>query len=462
MATIYVNSGAAGANNGTSWTDAYTSLASTNAAAAGDIVLVHKTHTQTGLAANINWSSGTVANPVRVVCVDKDASDALSTGASVEWTTTALGPQGNIYAYGMTWRNTGAQLTLTAATDGVQVSEACTLVCTGANGINIAGTRASFSWVNVNVDLSGGSAATTAMSVGGAPLRWVGGTVTCRATQTNLFGAGLPLLCVGVTFSGTVTSLFGASVAQFANGRGRFQNCIAPTYTNVIGATVINPGAEIDLSGLHPAGTLTAAALPPVTLHQRCGTVSASTTRYRTGGADDGSQANPYSWAMVASSSAGTFASPLVSHPITRWVETGSQTVTVYVASGTTLTDAEFWIEVLSPSEAGSPTALAAHRTTRALPLATAANLTTDATSTWAGTGVGTKQYAQVTIAPTIAGPVSVRVHLAKASTTVYVDPVLDVAGDVAGDSRFFEGVQAFAATGGGGSSGTPAFACIG
>lgn len=451
MSTKFVYSAAAGLNDGSSWANAWTSLASSNGVAAGDAVKVEYRHSETGLAANINWSNGTAANPVLVISCDKDNSDAYRLGATIEWTATGIGPQGNIFSAGCTWKTTTGTLTLTPSTDGQQNYKDSTFVCTGAGGVSMGGGVTSrnpvnYLW-NCNVDLSGASS--SAVLLGNWPRYWIGGTLTCRgAGQTNLFNGG-PVEARGVLFSGTVTSLFSASAAGNAGLlRPKFIGCVAPTYTFVAN---FDPGTQVDLSGFLPAGTLSAAALPPALYQTYYGTVGASLSRYRTGGADDGTQVNAYSWEVISNGNALQQVGSLVSLPITRWVAAGaSQTITIYVASGGTLNNDEFWVEVLSPSEAGSPTALSKYQTTQLALLGTPAALTTDGTSTWNGTGVGTKQKVSVTISPAIPGMVSVRVYLAKPSTTVYVDPVLDVASDVNGKSRFVEGVQTFSATSGG------------
>ena len=74
MTTFYVNSGAAGTNDGTSWTNAYTAFGSAVTAATGDgdIIKVHVAHAE-ALAADTTY---TFANNVIVICVDKDSSDA--------------------------------------------------------------------------------------------------------------------------------------------------------------------------------------------------------------------------------------------------------------------------------------------------------------------------------------------------------------------------------------------------
>ena len=118
----------------------------------------------------------------------------------------------------------------------------------------------------------------------------------------------------------------------------------------------------------------------------------------------------------------------LESLPITRHVEAASQTITLYLASSSTLNDDDFWIEVESPSELSTATTQSKLRTTLGSITSTPTALTSD-TSTWTGTGVGTAQKIEVPISPTIAGTVTVRCYLAKPSTTVYVDPKLSGTG---------------------------------
>lgn len=114
MATYRVNSAAAGANDGSSWTDAYTAFGSavTAASADGDIILVHYTH-QEEIAADTTY---TLQNNVRVVSVDKDSSDAptvMGTGGWIGNSTTNRtmsfsGADRRVYLDGITLRTSGA------------------------------------------------------------------------------------------------------------------------------------------------------------------------------------------------------------------------------------------------------------------------------------------------------------------------------------------------------------------
>jgi hypothetical protein len=163
-------------------------------------------------------------------------------------------------------------------------------------------------------------------------------------------------------------------------------------------------------------------------LNTRLGTAKSTLARYRTGGADDGEQANAHSWEMAATASALEVFYPLVAMPLTVW----------------TIPDASI--------SGATAQGLNAHY--RATPTATPAALTTDGTSTWNGTGVGTKQkithtlsnaatltvyvasggtlnnddfWIEVSEPDQVGGPVTVICYLAKPSTTVYVDARLEI-----------------------------------
>jgi hypothetical protein len=461
MATKFVYSGAAGSNTGADWTNAYTSLASAASVAAGDIVKVHKTHSQTGLSADINFSNGTAVAPVLVYCVDKDNSDALSTGASVSWGTADHGIAGNFISYGVNYTNAAGSFTIIVPAAGVMTLENCTLTASTGGFANLPITQnGDLYFHNVNVDLSSSGATSFAYIKWGdggtrvGRFEWRGGTYTCKTGQSTLLRTeNVANMCIdiaGVLFSGTVTNLYELVTTQAATIR--LADCVLPTYTNVFGTAPSIASTQVILERCAASGTITVSPLSKFAT--KLGTITQDTAHYRTGGADDGVQANAYSWAMVTNSSSGAFTLPMRSPPITEWTTAGSQTLTVYAAGGASLNNDDVWLEVTSQSEAGSATAQGKFQTTRPNPLASNAALTTDGTSTWNGSGVGTKQKITATIAPTLAGPVSVRVCLAKASTTLYVDPQI-VIGSVTGKSRFMEGVQAFDIADSGGGGGT-------
>lgn len=85
MATKHFNSGAGGTGSGDDWTNAYTSVEDYSASA-GDILLIHYTHTENKAGA-INWTldgSPDADNPILIISVDKDNSDAYRAGAMID------------------------------------------------------------------------------------------------------------------------------------------------------------------------------------------------------------------------------------------------------------------------------------------------------------------------------------------------------------------------------------------
>jgi hypothetical protein len=158
------------------------------------------------------------------------------------------------------------------------------------------------------------------------------------------------------------------------------------------------------------------------------GIILEETTNVRTGGASNGTT----SISRKLTSSAGAcFVSPLELPCIATWNETaGSEiTATVHIMTdNVTLTDAECWLEIEYLGNADYPVSSFANDRAASL-LATPANQTTS-TETWDETDIGTpvKQKLAVAFTPQMKGPVKARVMLAKASTTVYVCPKMELA----------------------------------
>ena len=75
MTIYYVYSGAAGSNNGSSWTNAFTSLTTAFATeAAGDTLYVAHDHSESSGTALTLTSSGTISSPTKIVCVNRAGS----------------------------------------------------------------------------------------------------------------------------------------------------------------------------------------------------------------------------------------------------------------------------------------------------------------------------------------------------------------------------------------------------
>jgi len=126
MTTYYVSDTGNNAA-GTSWATAKTTLsgAIALATASGDVILVDKDHTgDNALAVDTTW---TVLNDISIICVDKDASDALASMGEAAWIgsstasrTLTLAGAYKVRIYGLTFRIAGASSSIMSvcATDG--------------------------------------------------------------------------------------------------------------------------------------------------------------------------------------------------------------------------------------------------------------------------------------------------------------------------------------------------------
>ena len=443
MATRYVDSAAAGANNGTSWTDAYTSLGSAvSGASAGDLILVDDGHSETLSASATYTSAGTVAAPVKIVSVDKttDPTNSYSAGATIQTNGTSLDVafDGHFRIFGITFtvdRNFDV-----SGDEEYVYFEGCTIQgrsgTVGAVRIRIGTnnqlTRIEFVGCTVNFSNSVSAAAEIQLSRDITLVRFRDCTFTPHASQTHLVGF-VTLTSGKLIIENSDLSGFPNNLSTWSTANGGLElivrRCAVPSawitsapYTGTLGAN-----GSIILESC-ASGTIT---VPPLWLsrrHDGWGAIASSLSRYRTGGADDGEQANAHSWEMVSNANALEVYNPLESPPMVVWVAGGaSKTFTIYVASGATLNDDDFWIELSGPDDAASATGRGHRVTGRMAPQATPAALTTDGTSTWNGTGVGTKQKVSITYTPDIAGPVTIRCFLAKPSTTIYIDPSPEV-----------------------------------
>jgi hypothetical protein len=79
-------------------------------------------------------------------------------------------------------------------------------------------------------------------------------------------------------------------------------------------------------------------------------------------------------------------------------------------------------VDLIGPNDAATDS-LGVRQTTRPDPMATPANLTTDASSTWNGADVTTKQQIDVVYTPDKPGPITARVYVATPSERVRIDP---------------------------------------
>jgi len=446
----YVDSNAAGLNDGTSWTDAYVLISSTYGVAAGEEIWVEDGHVEE-LTINTthNWTNGTKANQVKILCVDK-TDDSLSTGGVIGVNAAfdsllLRGP--GVYYYGLEIRYW--ILTLGMG-DNLHEFVNCTfnhvVGSSEANGLTFApGTALTANvvrMVNCTFDDSNGTTWATFDSTFWTRVDIISPTIIPGTTTNTTFMRGFGTDGYPIRITDADLSDF-TNLCTTGSGNFHFLRCKTKTGFNLVSTTPDYDGSAIAESC--DDGTITDPALGLTRLESHWGSIESTLARYRTDGADDGEQANAFAWDMSSSANAQEAYLALASPPITAWVDAGAQTISVYLAGGATLNDDDFWVECSSPNE--STTAQGRFQITRMDPLGTPAALDTDSSSTWTGTGVGTKQQIDISITPTLAGPVTIRCHLAKPSTTVYVDP--KISSD--GNQRFYNGVQVDGDAGAGG-----------
>lgn len=442
MATIYLRStDGNNADDGLTWANAKATMAAAiTAAGAGGTVYVSDNHAE-ALGSSITLSSsGTLAAPVKVLCVD-DTGDpepptALATTALVSTTTGSLSINysgGCTYFYGITFRPNAAGTNNAAnfnMLSGAFIAEQCvfdiksTSSSSRANfGGNITGdTQTELIQSQINFNQS-----SQLILIGASRFLWRGGSVGGSAAPSTLFNAA-------VSGRSTVVEVIGVDLSAI---------------TGTIWSEVTTPNS-VDMffsdcklgSGVTPASAPAGVAAEVAFINSDSSDTNYRFTRYlyaavetqettivRTGGANDGTTA--FSRKVVTTANA----SPYIyyrSMPLEMWNETTGSSVTVTVATITdnvTLTDAEAWIEVEYLGTSGYPLALFVNDRTGEWQLDTPANQTTDGSSTWTTTGLTTpvKQSLSVSFTPQEKGIVRVYVCCAKASTTMYYDPLVQV-----------------------------------
>lgn len=436
MATWYVDDTASGTNAGTSWTNAWTSLKSseTGAASAGDTVLVASTHDESDATTyNPDWVNGTRVAPILVISTNT-ADDTYLGGAKFH--VTGAGNQsyniaGNVKFYGMTL---GAEIGQFFACDNSgedQSYEDCTIT---------SGSTYDIYFVDSGINIVDFTSCTFLM---GDQLRTNGGDwceATFRDCDFQKVGATTTLFH-GSLEKSTIVTLEGCDLTDWdtiiaispmeTQSELTVSQCVLKSSFALTSGTFSagDAGQMVTLERSHSDTDLTGPKLGLQEQHTIQGVTKALLTKYRTNGAHDGEQANEHSWEMVTVATTLEFHNPMYSPWCVYWLAGGeARTLTFHIAGGATLQNDDFWIELFSPDETSASTTMADYRTSRmANPLATPANLTTDTTSTWNGTGVGTKQEIAFTFTPDQPGPVKFRACLAKPSTTVYFDPLVVV-----------------------------------
>lgn len=440
MANLYVRStDGSNADNGSTWALAKASISGASAIdAAGDVIYLSQAHAENN-ASSSNAFAGTNANPVRVLG-GSDAAEpptALSTAPTITVSGTTFTWQGAVYTYGVSFiftSGSGWAPTFNDTNAFKQVFDACKFRLDGANGGQslIFGTSSGYSsgeseLVNCNFRFS----ATGQRIVLYRDLIIRGGSWESGGTSpVAVFTLGTSarpsnLYVEGFDFSNLSSSVVLVGTMNEGGTLAKFRNCKLPaSWSGTLGtAGQYKLGSRLEMHNCSAGDTNYA-----LWIEDFAGSIRHETTIIRTGGASDGTTG--LSWKMVSSSSVAYPTNALTSGEIARWNDTTGSAITVtveIVTDNVTLTDAECWLEVQYLGTSGFPLSLFA-RDVKTDVLATAASQTSSSV-TWTTTGLTTpvKQKLAVTFTPQEKGFIQAVVKLAKASTTVYVCPKLDV-----------------------------------
>ena len=437
MANVKCYHGATGAADGSTWADAFTTLAAAvTGAGAGGTVYVASDHVETftGTTPLTLACTLSVAEPIRFISCDRTAETPTylkATAAQINITGTGdLTISGEAVLVGMYIR-TGDDI-LSATSNCRQKYQDCTIVFQSGVLSNFSAVAADSVYEFVDTTFVCMDAAVRAASYFILPTKctFILRNCTFSAGVTDaLTRANLSLITANdqnnIVLSGTDFSVFtGLSsgdsiIVRDANSPSQIMidGCKKPSGADWISsATVVSQGQpnSITRSDGNNFGLLDISYL---------GTTSAVTDYVRTGGASDG---DPFAWKVVTGA-----ACDVGKEYFTPWISvrigtTGSKTITGHIANATAnLTSAKCWMEVEYLGTTSST--VTSYANTRVADIL-AAGTAYDAES--GGDWTADLAYMQtLTKAVTVnkAGLCRVRYGFAAASETVYIDPKVTV-----------------------------------
>jgi hypothetical protein len=428
MANWYVYSGAAGANTGADWTNAYTNLSSISGKAAGDIFYVAHDHAQTQASNLTITSPGTEASPSRIYCVNRSGSvPPVSADLRTTATVTTTGAfsitlDGTVSeCYGITFScssgATGANMTIMSNNRRTWRLVNCSLQCGGTGATNKINFATGLDTVVImeNVTFKFNAAGqgldfTNRCYWRNTPSAIVGG----GTIPTTLFTSCTGLLFIeGVDLSSVNTTLVVSSLnTDFTLV---MKDCKLHASVAVQDASTFLNAQDITLIRCDSGDTNYRTER-----HNYFAVQTTETTIVRTGGATDGT--TPIAWKIITSASTEKEL-PYESLPISIWNETTGSAITVTLqgiwGSGSVPNNDDIWIDVQYLGTSGYP--LSSKATCgKADSLASGAGLAAGS-GTWGGST--TKFAMAATFTPQEKGPLTIYIKAALASTTFYIDP---------------------------------------
>ena len=406
----------------------------------GDRVFVAHNHAfSTTGTYSVSGTDGSETFPVRVYCVNASGSvppvsadlrttaTETSTGEIDLWN----GVTGCAYFYGLGWSGANFRVGPAGGNQTELVFDSCNFTFTGgsfmligSNGGNSNISRVEF----INTPVIFSAVGQSIYPNGKFIWRNTASAIGAGTVPTHLFDHSNGTFSIGavdVTLDGLDLNALNTALFMFPADNG-FVNFKAFNCKLNASVTVSNSPSkrcqEAHIFACDSAGN-------SARNEKYCsdGTMTTETTIVRSSGASDGT--TPVSWKAVTSGDPNK-AFQLELPPIAVWNSaTGSsKTATIEIVNdGTTLNSDDIWVEVEYLGASGSP--LASIVSSRPADHLTTGSALTTSSVTWTTTGLASpvKQKLSVSFTPQMAGLVRAKVCIAKASKTIYVDPMVTI-----------------------------------
>mgnify|MGYP006052741207 FL=1 len=437
MANIYVRStDGSDADNGSTWALAKATLVGAAAIdAAGDTIYLSQSHAESGGAVTAVFA-GTMANPVKIIAGNDAAEPPTAVSSASLISSSSITLSGSYYLYGLTLQSATSILPANQSASNSVTLDHCSLITTGTTGGGFfsIGSANNITQKAVLLDCTykfGGASNIGCATAGVVEIKggsFISGTSTPSAgifggAAADRTGAWLQISGLNMTNLASTVNIFRTFVSP---GLFQIRNSKLPASWSgsLCNAVPLSTGQRFEMHNCDSGDTNYR-----LWVQEYSGSIKTETTLVRTGGASDGTTG--YSFKMATSANANAIVAPLVTPEIIIWnVDVGSsKTVTVEILhdSATNLTDGEIWLEVQHLGTSGFPLSSFVSDAKSDV-LATSADQATSS-ETWTTTGMTNPntQKLSVTFTPQEKGYFQAKVYLAKASTTVYIDPKLVV-----------------------------------
>lgn len=437
MANIYVRStDGSDADSGSTWALAKATLVGAAAIdAAGDTIYLSQSHAESGGGVSAAFA-GTIANPVKIIAGNDAAEPPTAVSSASLISSASITLSGSYYLYGLTLQSATSILPANQSASNSVTLDHCSLITTGTTGGGFfsIGSANNCTQKAVLQDCTykfGGVSNLGCATAGVVEIKggsFVSGTSTPSAgvfggASSDRSGARLTIDGLDMTNLASTVNIFRTFISP---GLFQIRNSKLPASWSgsLCNAVPLSTGQRFEMHNCDSGDTNYR-----LWVQEYSGSIKTETTLVRTGGASDGTTG--YSFKMATSANANAIVAPLVTPEIIIWnVDVGSsKTVTVEILhdSATNLTDGEIWLEVQHLGTSGFPLSSFVSDAKSDV-LATSADQATSS-ETWTTTGMTNPntQKLSVTFTPQEKGYFQAKVYLAKASTTVYIDPKLVV-----------------------------------